>query len=42
MPEEKGVMEIYKWKLIASRPVGWWMETVMEGIQAMGTVNCKR
>jgi hypothetical protein len=46
MPEERDVKEIYKWKLIASRPVGRpkirWMDNVMKGIQAMKIVNWKR
>jgi hypothetical protein len=46
MPEERVVTKIYKWKLIASRPVGRpkirWMDTVLKGIQAMKVVSCKR
>jgi hypothetical protein len=43
MPEERDVKKIYKWKLIASRPVGRpksrWMHNVMENIQAMKIVQ---
>jgi hypothetical protein len=42
MPEERDVKTIYKWKLIASRPVGRWVDTVIKGIQMMETVNWKR
>jgi hypothetical protein len=46
MLEEKDVKKIYKWKLIASRPVGrpkvWWMDNVMKDIQTMRIVNCRR
>jgi hypothetical protein len=46
MPEETDVKKLYKWKLIASRPVGHqkirWTANVMKGIQAMRTVNWKR
>jgi hypothetical protein len=46
VPEEKDVKEMYKWKLIASRPVGRpeirRMDTVMKGIQAMKIVKWKR
>jgi hypothetical protein len=46
MPHERDVRKIYKWKLIASRPVGRpkirWMDNVMKGIQAMKIVNWKR
>jgi hypothetical protein len=46
MPEERDIKKMYKWKLIASRPVGRpkirWMENVMKGIQAMRIVNWKR
>jgi hypothetical protein len=42
MPEERDVKEMYKWRLIASRPVGLWRDNVMKGIQAMETVNWKR
>jgi hypothetical protein len=42
-PEERDVKKIYKWKLIASKPVGRpktrRMDTVMKGILAMKTVN---
>jgi hypothetical protein len=41
VPEERDVNNIYKWKLIASRPVGRWMDNVMRDIQAMETVNWK-
>jgi hypothetical protein len=42
MPEERDVKEIYKRRLIASSPVGRWMDNVMRGIQAMETVSWKR
>jgi hypothetical protein len=46
MPEERDVKNIYKWKLIASRPVGRlkirWMDNVMKDIQAMKIVNWER
>jgi hypothetical protein len=46
MPEERDVRRIYKWELIASRPVGRpmirWMNTVMKGIQGVKIVNWKR
>jgi hypothetical protein len=42
MLEERDVKKIYKWRLIASRPVRLWMDTVMKGIQAVKTVNWKR
>jgi hypothetical protein len=46
IPEERDFKKIYKWKQIASRPVGHpkirWMEPVMKGIKAMKTVNWKR
>jgi hypothetical protein len=46
MPEERDVKTIYKWKLIASRPVGrpeiTWMDDVTKGIQAIKIVNWKR
>jgi hypothetical protein len=46
MTEERDVKKTYKWKLIASRPVGRtkirWMHNVMKGIQAMEIVNWKR
>jgi hypothetical protein len=42
VPEESDVKGTYKLKLIASRPVGRWMDNVMKGIQAMETVNWKR
>jgi hypothetical protein len=46
MPEERDVKKIYKWKLIASRPVGCptirWMDNVMKDIQAVKIVNWKR
>jgi hypothetical protein len=45
MPEERGVKKIYKWKLIASRPVGRpknrWMDNVMKCIQAVRIVKCQ-
>jgi hypothetical protein len=44
--EERGVKEIYKCKLTASRPVGRpktkWMDNVMNGIQAVRIVNWER
>jgi hypothetical protein len=43
MPEERGIKKIYKWKLIASRPVERpktrRMDTVMKDILAMKIVN---
>jgi hypothetical protein len=46
MPEEGDVKKIYKWKLIASRPIGHpkirWVDNVMKDIQAMKIVNWKR
>jgi hypothetical protein len=42
MPEERDVKKIYKWKPIASRPVGRWMDNVTRGLRAMKTVNWKR
>jgi hypothetical protein len=43
MPEKRNVKKIYKWELIASRPVECpkirWMNNVMKGIQAMKIVN---
>jgi hypothetical protein len=42
MPEERDVKEIYKRRLIASRPVGRWMDNVMKCIRAMEAVNWKR
>jgi hypothetical protein len=45
MPE-RDVKKIYKWKLIASRPVGRskirWLDNVMNDIQAKKTVNWKK
>jgi hypothetical protein len=45
MPKERGVKKIYKWRLIASRPVGRpkisWMDNVMKDIRAMKIVNWK-
>jgi hypothetical protein len=45
MSEERGVKKIYKWRLIASRPVGRpkirWMDNVMKDIRAMKIVNWK-
>jgi hypothetical protein len=46
MPEDRDAKKIYKWKLIASRPVGQpkirRMDNVMKDIQAMKIVNWKR
>jgi hypothetical protein len=46
MPEDIDVKRIYKWKLIAARPIGrpkiMWMDNVIKGIQAMMIVNWKR
>jgi hypothetical protein len=46
MPDDRDVKKIYKWKLIASRPVGSpkirWMHNVMKDIQAMKIANWKR
>jgi hypothetical protein len=46
MPEERDVKKVYKWKLIASGPVGRpksrWMDDVMKDIQAVKIVNWKR
>jgi hypothetical protein len=46
MPEEIDVKEIYKWKLIAARPIGLpkirRMDYVMKDIQAMKIVNWER
>jgi hypothetical protein len=46
VPEQRDVKKIYKWKPMASRPVGRpknsWMDNVMKGIQAMEIVNWKR
>jgi hypothetical protein len=46
MSEERNVKKIYKWKLIASRPVErpkiMWMDNVMNHIQVMKVVNLKR
>jgi hypothetical protein len=46
IPDKRDVKEIYKWKLIAWRPIGRpkirLMVNVMEGIEAMKTVNWKR
>jgi hypothetical protein len=46
MFEERDIKKIYKWKLIASRPVGRpkirRMDDVMKGIQTMKIVNWKR
>jgi hypothetical protein len=46
MSEERDVKKVYKWKLIASRPVGRpkirWMDNVMKDIQAVKIVNWKR
>jgi hypothetical protein len=43
MPEERDVKKIYKWKLIASRPIGRpkirRMDNVMQDIQSMKAVN---
>jgi hypothetical protein len=43
---ERDVKKIYKWRRIASRPVGHpkirWMGNVMKDIQAMKVVNWKR
>jgi hypothetical protein len=43
MPEERDVKKMYKWKLIASRPVGRpnirWMGNVMKDMQAIEIVN---
>jgi hypothetical protein len=42
MLEERDVKKLYKWKLIASRPVGRpkiiWMDNIMEDIQ--GNEDC--
>jgi hypothetical protein len=44
--EERDVKKIYKWKLIASRPVAHpkirWMDNVLKDIQSMKNVNWKR
>jgi hypothetical protein len=46
MPGERDVKKIYKWKLIASRPVGRpkiaWNDNVMIDIQAVKIVNRER
>jgi hypothetical protein len=46
IPEERDVKKIYKWKLIAPRPIGRpkirWMDNVMKDIQEMKIVNWKR
>jgi hypothetical protein len=46
MSDERGVKKIYKWKLIASRPVERpnikWMDNVMKDIKVMKIVNWKR
>jgi hypothetical protein len=46
MAVERDVKRIYKWELIASRPVGRpkirWMDNVMKGIQVMRIVNWER
>jgi hypothetical protein len=39
---ERDIKKIYKWRLIASRPVGRWMDNVMKGIHVMETVNLER
>jgi hypothetical protein len=45
MPEERCIKKIYKWKLIASRPIGRpkirWMHNVMKDVQAVKIVNWK-
>jgi hypothetical protein len=38
-PEERDVKKIYKWRLLASIPVGRRMDNVMKDIQAMKIVN---
>jgi hypothetical protein len=46
MPEKRDIKKIYKWKLIASRPVGCpkirRMHNLMKDIQAMKIVTWKR
>jgi hypothetical protein len=42
VPEERDVKKIYKWRLVASIPVGRWMDNVMKDIQAMKIVYWKR
>jgi hypothetical protein len=46
VPEGREAKKIYKWKLIASRPVGCaksgWTDNVMKDIQAMKIVNWRR
>jgi hypothetical protein len=46
MPEERDVTKIYKWKLIALRPVGLpkirWVGNVIKDIQVMKIVNLKK
>jgi hypothetical protein len=46
MLEERDVKKMYKWKLIASRPVGRqkirWICSVMKVIQAVKVVNWRR
>jgi hypothetical protein len=46
VPEGRDVKKTYKWKLIASRPVGRqrfkWVDNVMRDIQAMKIVNWRR
>jgi hypothetical protein len=45
MPEERGVKKVYKWKLIASIPVGRpkvrWMDDIKKDIETVEIVNCK-
>jgi hypothetical protein len=46
IPEERDVKKIYRWKLVASRPVGrpkiMLPDNVMKGIQEMKIVSWKR
>jgi hypothetical protein len=45
MSEEGDIKKIYRWKVIASRPVGRpkirWMDNVIKDIQAMKIFNWK-
>jgi hypothetical protein len=46
IPEERDLKTIYKWRLIASRPVGHpkirWKDNVMKEIQTMKIINWEK